>query len=263
MIFGIVIFTVIFVKMGGISAAMAAVREHPDPHVAGLLQREGNIGKLEFISYGLIPLSVGTFPHMWLHLLTARSIKTFRFTVVAYPICIALVWIPSVFLGIICAGEFFGKIPDRAVNSVLIKLIDLYSPGFLGGLVGASVFAAIMPTLDSQILSIGSIFAQDVVVHYGLRDPINEKVKLWTGRAFMVVLLVAAFFASIYAERDARRIFDLSIWSFTGLAGLFPIAFGALFWKRANKYGAMASALSVVALLITFHISISTATGEG
>ena len=250
--FGVVVFAVILWKMGGIRGAVEVVAHHPDPKVASLLQREGHIGQLEFFSYMLIPLSVGTFPHMWIHLLTARTVKTFRLTLVAYPICIALVWIPSVFLGVIAAGQFAGKIPAAEVNSVLIRLIDQYSPGILGGLVGASVFAAIMSTLDSQILSIGAMFTQDVVVRW-TRRPLSELVKVWTGRAFVLVLLTGAFFGAIYAERDARKIFDLSIWSFTGFAGLFPIAAGAIFWKRANKYGAFASALSVVGLLVVFH----------
>jgi SSS family solute:Na+ symporter len=252
MVFGIVIFSVIFSKMGGIGEAIRVVADHPRPEVRGLLQREGNIGQLEFLSFTLIPLSVGTFPHMWIHLLTARTVKTFRLTLVAYPICIALVWVPSVYLGVVAAGQYFGKIPDREVNSVLIRLIDQYSPGILGGLVGASVFAAIMSTLDSQILSIGSMFTNDVATRVS-RKPIPEKTKVLIGRSFVVLLLTAAFFGALFAEKDARRIFDLSIWSFTGFAGLFPIAAGAIFWRRANKYGAYASALTVVSLLVGSH----------
>jgi solute:Na+ symporter, SSS family len=253
MVFGLVIFSVIFWKMGGIGESIRSVADHPREEVRNLLQREGKIGQLEFLSFMLIPLSVGTFPHMWIHFLTARTVKTFRLTLVAYPVCIALVWVPSVYLGVVAAGRYFGKIPEREVNSVLIRLIDQYSPGVLGGLVGASVFAAIMSTLDSQILSIGSMFTNDVAIRMS-RRPIPERTKVLLGRSFVALLLVAVFFGALIAEKDARRIFDLSIWSFTGFAGLFPIALGAIFWKRANKYGAFASALSVVALLVGAHV---------
>ena len=231
MVLGVVIFAVIFTRMGGIREAVRAVADHPDPRVSGLLAREGKVGQLEFFSYALIPLSAGTFPHMWIHFLTARSAKTFRLTVAAYPIRIALVWIPSVFLGVVCAGQFFGKVSPAEVNGVLIRLIERYSPGILGGLVGASVFAAIMSTLDSQVLAIGSMFTQDVLVHYQVKG-MSERGKVWAGRVFVVALLGAVFAGALAAQEQGRRIFALSIGASPGSAGSSPSP-----WRRSSGRG--------------------------
>ena len=43
--------------------------------------REGEIGHLQFLSYMFVPLSVGMFPHLFQHWLTAKSAKTFRLSV--------------------------------------------------------------------------------------------------------------------------------------------------------------------------------------
>ena len=48
----------------------------------------------------LIPLSVGMFPHLFQHWLTAKSASSFKLPVVAHPIFIMIVWVPCVLIGI-------------------------------------------------------------------------------------------------------------------------------------------------------------------
>ena len=49
---------------------------HPD-----LLIRGEHIKPLQLLTYTCIPLSVGMFPHMFIHWLTARSARSFRPTI--------------------------------------------------------------------------------------------------------------------------------------------------------------------------------------
>ena len=58
---------------------------------AGAFQREIGIPPIQFLTYMFIPLSVGMFPHLFQHWLTAKSAKSFRLTVIAHPICIMVV----------------------------------------------------------------------------------------------------------------------------------------------------------------------------
>ena len=60
------------------------------------------------------------------HWLTARSARTFRYPVVFYPICIAIVWIPTVLLGVMGRIQFPGLV-GPASNSVLVQMIQLSS----------------------------------------------------------------------------------------------------------------------------------------
>jgi SSS family solute:Na+ symporter len=128
-------------------------------------------------------------------------------------------------------------------------MIDLHAPGVLAGLLAAGVFAAIMNSFDSQVHSLGTMFTQDIVRHYGFHDRMSESKQILVGRLFMVAILIATYLLSRVTDRS---IFKLGVWCFTGFAALFPIVVAAVFWKRSTKWGAFASAISVVVLWLYF-----------
>ncbi|MDX1384123.1 MAG: sodium:solute symporter family protein, partial [Thermoanaerobaculia bacterium] len=114
MVLGAVTVAVILDRLGGLESAIdrvAAVRPE-------LLVREGRVGRLELLTYMFVPLSVGMFPHIFGHWLSAASSRAFRTPVVFYPLCIAVVWVPSVLLGVLSAVDFPGLQGPEA-NSVL------------------------------------------------------------------------------------------------------------------------------------------------
>jgi SSS family solute:Na+ symporter len=241
---GFIAFWVIVNKLGGLEAAMSRVAaSHPD-----LLIRGEHITPWQLLTYTCIPLSVGMFPHMFIHWLTARSAASFKPTIAFYPVCIAIVWIPSVVLGVLARADF----PDlgaAGANSVLVRMIDLHAPGVLAGLLAAGVFAAIMNSFDSQVHAAGTMFTQDIVRHYGFHDRMSEGRQIMVGRIFMVAILVFTYLLSLVVDRS---IFKLGVWCFTGFAALFPVVVAAIFWKRSTKWGAFASTLTVAVLWIYF-----------
>ena len=115
-----------------------------------------------FLTYLFIPLSVGMFPHLFQHWLTARSAKSFRLTVIAHPICIMVVWVPCVLIGAWATGLIPWGVPPAAVLSNILD--QLIASPILTGLVTAGVLAAIMSSLDSQFLCLGTIFTNDIVL---------------------------------------------------------------------------------------------------
>ena len=106
-----------------------------DQPVGFVLAIVGLIGKLQFFSYCFIPLSVGMFPHLFQHWLTAKSAKSFRLTVVAHPLFIMIVWIPCILIGIWGAAHFGEGVNPNAVLGRMVKAL-VHSP-ILTGLVGA------------------------------------------------------------------------------------------------------------------------------
>ena len=241
---GFIAFWVIVDKLGGLSSAMSRLAAtHPD-----LLVRGDHIKPLQLLTYTCIPLSVGMFPHMFIHWLTAKNARSFRPTIAFYPICITIVWVPSVLLGVLAHLDF----PDLgagAANSILARMIDLHAPGLLAGLLAAGVFAAIMNSFDSQVHAVGTMFTQDIVRHYGFHDRMTESQQILVGRLFMVGILVVTYLLSLVTTRS---IFKLGVWCFTGFAALFPVVVAAVFWKRSTKWGAFASTISVVVLWLYF-----------
>jgi solute:Na+ symporter, SSS family len=246
MIFGALAFWIIVKNMGGLTEAMNRVAlEHPE-----LLVRQGKIQPLEMLSYTLIPLSAGMFPHLFIHWLTSSKAENFKFTIRLYPISIAFVWFPSVMLGVLGTLNFPG-LQGAAANSVLIRMIEMHAPGVLAGLLAAGVVSSVMNSLDSQVLAIGSMFTQDIVEHYGWISKKDDRKHVLLGRIFAATFVALGYLLSLVTNRS---IFRLGIWCFTGFASLFPLIIAALFWKRSNKYGAFAAIFSVIALWLFFFI---------
>jgi SSS family solute:Na+ symporter len=248
MTLGAVTFVVILGDEGGLGPAMAKV-EANSPE---LLTRGDLIGPLELLSYTFIPLSVGMFPHIFMHWLTARRARTFRLAIVAYPICVAVVWLPSVLLGVLGAGEFPG-LAGPAANSILLQMIGRHAPGAMAGLLAAGVLAAVMSSLDSQSLALSTLFTRELA-HHRLRTgagSTGDRQTVHLGRWFVAVVLLGTFVLSTVADRS---IFKLGVWSFSGFAALFPLVVAALYWRRSTRQGAIASVLTVAALWVVFFI---------
>ena len=244
MTLGAVTFVLITGELGGLGAAMERVgRAAPD-----LLSRSGHITPLQLATYMAIPLSVAMFPHIFMHWLTAKSEQSFRFPIVAYPICVAIVWVPSVVLGMLGNLDFPGLVGPQA-NTVLVKMIATYVPGAMAGMLAAGVFAAVMSSLDSQVLSLSTMFTRDVVNHYGFSDRLGDRKSVLFGRLFVGGIFAVTLALALTVDRS---LFKLGIWSFTGFAALTPVIVAALYWKRSTRAGALAAILTTAALWIYF-----------
>jgi Na+/pantothenate symporter len=238
------------------------------PATAPLLTRE-RISPWYFFSYTFIPLSAIAFPHITIFCLTARKLSQFKKTVTLYPLCIAAIWLPCVFLGVMAnratdvpeikakldarrtlvtqgatmTPEQQGHLRDQAAgDDVILRLLDRHAPIWLAGLLGAGIMAAVMAS-DSQILALSTMFTEDVFAHYGGKTRFGEAVQVQTGRIFVVLLTAFAYFVALQAPES---IFELAIqYAFSGFAAL-----SALFWKDSTRWGALAATLWVAAAVI-------------
>ena len=211
------------------------------------VERELGVPWIMFLTYMFIPLSVGMFPHLFQHWLTARSANTFKLTLIAHPLCIMIVWVPCVLIGAWASGLLPAGIPPAAVLSNMLKIL-VESP-VLTGLLTAGVLAAIMSSLDSQFLCLGTIFTNDIVLHRAEKGKYDEKKIILIARLFIVAIVTITYVLALILAN--QNVFDLAVWCFSGFAALTPVVLAALYWKRATAAGAAAS---VVAVLITWFI---------
>lgn len=260
--FGAIALVLIGNGMGGFSQAMEALLN--SPATAPLLTRE-RVPPLFFLSYTFIPLSSIAFPHIAIFCLTARHMNQFKKTVVFYPLCILAIWLPCVYLGVaanrvtesekiqakiearmelaqkgpvLTAGRRAELRTQMAADDIVLILLERYAPLWLAGLLGAGIMAAVMAS-DSQILALSTMFTEDVFAYYGGKARFGETVQVNTGRAFVILLTVCAYFVALTYPAN---IFDLAVqYAFSGYAALSPLLFAALFWKRSTKWGAFAS----------------------
>lgn len=213
-------------------------------------QEPKSIDDLAFLMYFLIPLSVGMFPHLFQHWLTARSAKSFRLSVIAHPLMIMIVWVPCVMIGVWATSAIMNGrpvIPPNLSNpnQVLVMMVRKLTSPLMGGLLTAGILAAIMSSLDSQFLCIGSIFTNDIVGHYLTHEKLSDRQTVLIGRGFVVLIVGVTYFIAV--RWKTTGVFPLAIWCFSGFASLFPLVFAALYWRRATKAGAYACVLTAAA----------------
>jgi len=262
LLFGTMAFLLIARSLGGFDQVME--RLAGSPRTAPLLSRE-RIPPQEFFSYMFIPLSAIMFPHISIMCLTARKVEHFKRTVIFYPLCIMLIWVPSVYLGVVAASQFPGLKPGEA-DDVIIRLLTANAGALLAGILGAGIMACVMAS-DSQIMALCTMFTQDIFVHYGGHQRFGDHAQVWTGRAFVVIITLIAYWVAL-ALKDSASIFELAIrFAFSGFAALSPIMVAALFWKRSTKWGALAAAVWVLVTMLgswyLFQISVPLAPRPG
>ena len=255
MITGVLAFWMISSKLGGLAAASQAVldSDFAKPRAA----REGMMGHAQFLTYCFIPLSVGMFPHLFQHWLTAKSAKSFKLTVVAHPIFIMIVWVPCILIGIWAAAHIGPLGPGQSPNSILGRMVEglVHSP-VLSGLVGAGVLAAIMSSLDSQFMCLGTMFTKDIVLRKFGEDRFTDAQKVLIARGFILAIVALTYGLAVFLM-DTAQVFALGVWCFSGFAGLFPLVVAAVYWKRTTAAGAIACvAVTAVTWCVLFYRDI-------
>jgi solute:Na+ symporter, SSS family len=243
MILGVVTFYVIASKLGGQDCFLENLRTASAAVDSEKLTR-AHMSKLVFFTYMLIPLSIGMFPHVFQHWLTARSASAFKLPIVMHPIFILIVWMPCVLVGVWATSDLAAVPADVRANNVLAYMVRNLAGEFLGGLLTAGVLAAIMSSLDSQFLCLGTMFTEDVVVHYGGKQRFNDRQVVMLARGFIIAIVAVTYAFSLL---EPRRVFTLGVWCFSGFSSLFPLALAAVYWKRLTKAGAYACVVTAFA----------------
>lgn len=259
--FGLIAVAVISNGMGGFSTI--AERMLSDAKSAHLLSRE-KFSPTAFLSYTFNPLSAIAFPHIAIFCLTAKKMTQFKKTVVLYPLCILLIWLPCVCLGVFAnqAAEIpalaakidMKQLTGRPVvaDDVMLQLLSHFAPEWLAGLLGAGIMAAVMAS-DSQILALSTMFTEDIFAFYGGTQRFGPKAQVVTGRVFIILVTAFAYFTALNAKAS---IFDLAVqFSFAGFSAMMPLYVGALFWKGSTKWGALASTLFVAAATVALFFA--------
>jgi SSS family solute:Na+ symporter len=249
MVMGTVTFLIIANKLGGITAASQMAE--PDRLIRG-----EKISQLHFLTYCFVPLSVGMCPHLFQHWLTAKTAKTFRLTVIAHPIFIMIVWVPCILIGIWATGAVIPG-PDGVLqrvvpegvnpNAVLGIMVNKLAGEPLAGFLTAGILAAIMSSLDSQFMCLGTMFTKDMVIHHYGENRFTEKQVVLMARSFIVLIV---FITYLFSLLEPRSIFQLGVWCFSGFSGLFPLILAALYWRRTTS--AAAHACVLVTALVWF-----------
>ena len=162
---------------------------------------------------------------------------------------IAMVWVSisltaSVFIGIL--GRIY--MPDIADPEKIFMLsVDGLLVPILAGLFLAAILASSMSTADSQLLVTASTVSEDIYKQYINKNATDDQM-IKVGRISVIVIALIAI--GIAFDPDSS-VFKLVSYAWAGLGASFgPLILFALFWKRTNKWGAIAGLITGAVVVI-------------
>ncbi len=124
-------------------------------------------------------------------------------------------------------------------------LAELIASPILGAIALTAVIAAIMSTVDSQMLIGASVATSDLpIVRRAAQRRrfvfvLGAYMRVWVGRLMLIVIGIAAW---LLAQSQPNSIITFLTYAWLGTGGTFgPVVLLSLYWRRFNAYGAMAA----------------------
>ena len=242
LVFVVVAFFLVTEHHGGVAALVARV----GGKAPTLLVKRGHpaFEPGRWNSWALaISLTVIAFPHMLVRIFAARDARTLKNTCMLYPVALVALWLPVVLLGVFGAVLVPG-LAGKASDRILPLLVRTELPPVLQGMGLAGILAAVMSTLDAQLLTLSSMLGRDVL--RVLRPDLSPRVEVRLGRAFTLGLAVLVY---VLVLARPASIFGIAAFSFSGYVMLVPTLYLALVWRRFSAPAALASMIGGVAVL--------------
>ena len=196
------------------------------------------------------------FPQLFQRFYAARNERALSTTMILYPLITGLLFLLPVSIGVIGRLAYPTLPAGASSDQILPLLLGRYVPAPVAALILTAALAALMSTLDSQLLTLSSMFTRDLVEplmrkQRGTRPGTpNEDAFPWIGKVFVAGL---ALMGLAIAWRPPATLLEIATETFTGLAVLFPTVVAALYWKRTTSQGAIASILVGEGLVASYH----------
>ncbi len=229
-------------KLGGLQAVQERLIQEA-PHLLG--KEHPRLAHGIWATGFLVgPLSVIAFPHIFLRLMTARNASALRRSIYIYPLGLILLYLPITLIGVWGALDIPGLVGKES-DKILPLLVEKHLPFWLSAVGLAAILAAVMSSLDGQILTISTMIAVDIL---GGKE---HHARTRVGRVGVIV--IAAVCLVIALIRPAG-IFDISVYAFSGYTLIVPVMVAGLFWQRSTRTSILAGALVGHGLLAAYYL---------
>jgi len=221
-----------------------------------LFSRPGGLGKytpgIWFSYMALWFFCDPMFPQLFQRFFSARSERILGLTALVYPAICTVVFFLPISIGVLGHLSFPG-LAGREADRILPMMLTSISGDFMAALIIAAGLAALMSTMDSQLLTLSSIFTRDIAPPAGDR----RRATSVRGRLFVIALSLAGL---ALAFKPPATILQIATQTFTGLAVLFPTVIFGLYFRRVYAAAAMASIVAGESVLVCFYLKILPAT---
>ena len=243
-------------QAGGLDAVMENARALPGylsltqgyDAAAGTAASFSGLSIVSTLAWGL-----GYFgmPHILLRFMAIRQEKELTLSRRIATIWVVISMAIAIAIGVIgYSVSVAGKVPFLTTSSdsepIIIPMADLMSRhGVLliiaAGIIISGILAATMSTADSQLLAAASSVSQDLMQDF-FHVKLTEKTTMVVARITVLVIAIISIFLAWDPNSSVFRVVSFA-WAGFG-AAFGPVMLFALFWKRSNKWGALAGMVS-------------------
>lgn len=246
---------------GGWDAVMENAKSIP--HYLSLTSTtDGKGGIVDFGGMSIISTlawGLGYFgmPHILLRFMAIEDPKKMKISRRVASVWVVIAMSVAIVIGIVGLG--MSKVEPTLVlkdsETIIVSIADLLSEygvifALLAGVILAGILASTMSTADSQLLAAASAISNDIMVG-AFKLKVSEKAKMVAARATVIIIAVLGIF---FAWDPESSVFRIVSFAWAGFGSSFgPVMLFALFWKRTNKWGAMAGMISGGITVIAWH----------
>ncbi|MEH7386968.1 sodium/pantothenate symporter [Bacillus sp. JJ1521] len=195
----------------------------------------------------LVGVGVVGLPQIAVRAMSYRHAKAMHQAMIIGTIVVGFIMLGMHLSGVFARAILPGiEVPDTVMPLLAMEVL----PPWLAGVVLSAPMAAIMSTVNSLLLIVGSSIVKDVYLNYIKPDASEKVVK----RMSMSVTALIGVLVFILAINPPDLLIWLNLFAFGGLEAAFiwPVVLG-LYWRRGNKYGAISSILVGVGSYILIY----------
>lgn len=211
------------------------------------------------VSYGFITIvstmawGLGYFgmPHILLRFMAIEDDKKLKLSRRVASVWVVISLTVAILIGIVGLtmskiGEIDTLTTSAEAETVLVKIAQLISShgvlaAIVAGVILAGILAATMSTADSQLLAASSSVSQNLL-NGVFKLNVSQKAAMVIARICVVAISVIGV---LIASDPNSSVFGIVSFAWAGFGATFgPVVLFALFWRRSNRWGALAGMIS-------------------
>ena len=207
-------------------------------------------------TFGFIPIistlawGLGYFgmPHILLRFMAIENPEKVKLSRRVATVWVVISMAVAVMIGVVgLAMVNNGTLPAFDDSETIIIQISNYLsthgvvPALIAGVILAGILASTMSTADSQLLAASSAASENVLGGL-LKINLTDTGKMVVAR---VTLIIISVIGVVIAWDSNSSVFGIVSFAWAGFGATFgPVMLLSLFWRRSNKYGAIAGMIA-------------------
>ena len=187
-------------------------------------------------------------PHILLRFMAIRKVKQIRTSRRIATVWVVISLCAAILIGVLGRALLGGTlVVGRQEETVFPVLATTLFPAFIAGILISGILASTMSTSDSQLLAASSVISKNFYQGIIKKDATDKQVLTVS----KITVIVAALVGIIFALDENSTVFGIVSYAWAGFGATFgPLVILSLFWRRMNKWGALAGMIGGAATVI-------------